>query len=82
MRANGVEAAIARYREAGTKKRYAQSELRANGECVLGGFTVLCIFIPHIKYYLLRFPTILKLIPKIVFDLEEILMETVILLIF
>ena len=40
MRANRVEAAIARYREAGTKKRCAQSELRANGERVLGGFTV------------------------------------------
>ena len=40
MRANGVEAAIARYREAGTKKRCAQLELRANGERVFGGFTV------------------------------------------
>ena len=33
MRANGIEAAILRYREAGSK-------LRANGERVLGGFTV------------------------------------------
>jgi len=40
MCANGVEAAIARYREA-EKKRCAQSELRASGERVLGGFTVL-----------------------------------------
>ena len=40
MCANGVEAAIARYREA-EKKRWAQSELRASGERVLGGFTVL-----------------------------------------
>ena len=40
MRITGVEAAIAHYREAGTKKRCAQSELRANGEGVLGGFTV------------------------------------------
>ena len=41
MRANGVEAAIARYRETGTKKRCAQSEMRAIGERVLGGFTVI-----------------------------------------
>ena len=41
MRVNGVEAAIARYREAGTKKRCTKSELRANGERILGGFTVI-----------------------------------------
>ena len=41
MRANGVEAAIACYNEAGTKKRCVQSELRENGERVFGGgFTV------------------------------------------
>ena len=43
MRTNGVEATIARYNSAGTKKRCAQSELRANGERVLGGFTVISI---------------------------------------
>ena len=40
MCTNGVEAAIARYREAGTKKICAQSELRTNGERIPGGFTV------------------------------------------
>ena len=39
MRANGVEAAIARYRESGTNI-CAQLELHANGERELGGFTV------------------------------------------
>ena len=40
MRVTGVETAIARYREAGTKKRCAQSELRADGERETQGFTV------------------------------------------
>ena len=40
MRANEVEAAIARYREAGTKKRCAQSELHAYGERVVSIFIV------------------------------------------
>ena len=50
MRTNGVEAAIARYREAG-KKRCVQLELRANGERVLGGFTVqIFIRTTHLEY--------------------------------
>ena len=40
MRITGVEAGIAHYREAGTKKNYAQSELRTNGERTTRGFTV------------------------------------------
>ena len=45
MRTKGAEAAIARYRETSTKKdarnwNCAQLELRANGERVLGGFTI------------------------------------------
>ena len=39
MRANRVKAAIVRYREA-EKKRCAQLGLCANGERILGGFTV------------------------------------------
>ena len=50
MHANGVEAAITRYWEQkkmraigiARNRNCAQSELRANGERVLGGFTVLC----------------------------------------
>ena len=40
MRTNGVEAAIGRYREAGTKKICVQSELRTKVERIPGGFTV------------------------------------------
>ena len=49
MRANGVEAAIARYRDAGTKSDAAQSELRSNGERVLGGFTVQKWTFSHLR---------------------------------
>ena len=65
MRANGVEAARARYREAGTKKDARNRNCAQMGSAYLGGFL-----------YVMKFKGVIKMIKKFVW-LQKLALLTI-----